>query len=163
MEFYDLIEKRHSVRAYKNTPIDQEIIDRILYAAQIAPTAANRQAFKIIVISTKDRQETLRKIYDKHWFTEPPYVLLVCAIQNKAWVRKDGKNYADVDSAIIMDHIILAATDEGLGTCWIGNFDPEAARVLLGLPDDMEPIAFTTLGYEREKMRKEIDELVSRF
>ena len=74
-------------------------------------------------------------------------IICGCAIPNKAWVRSDGKNYSDVDVAIAMDHLVLAATDVGLGSCWIAAFDPASAREVLGLPDSVEPIAFTPLGY----------------
>jgi nitroreductase len=76
----------------------------------------------------------------------------------------DGKVYVDVDAAIAMDHLVLAATDVGLGTCWIAAFDPDAAREVLGLPEGVEPIAFTPLGYPadkpRTKKRKSLDDLV---
>lgn len=164
MELYEAIEKRHSVRAYLNTPVEKEKLDRVLRAAQLAPTATNSQAFKIFVISTAGRRDALKEVYRRDWFSEPPYVLLVCTVKSRCWVRRDGKPYGDVDSAIVMDHIILAATAEGLGTCWIGAFDAEAAKEAFDLPDDLEPIAFTPLGYERQttfnKMRREISELV---
>jgi nitroreductase len=93
-----------------------------------------------------------------------PLVVCACGIPKDNWVRKDGKNYNDVDVAIAMDHLILAATDVGLGTCWIGAFDAQAAREVLGLPDDVEPIAFTPLGYPAaepgSKKRKDLSELV---
>jgi nitroreductase len=80
------------------------------------------------------------------------------------WARRDGKNYNDVDVAIVMDHLILSAADRGLGTCWIGAFDPDEARVVLGLPEGVEPMAFTPLGYPadqpRPKVRKTVSELV---
>ncbi|MGZ7118529.1 MAG: nitroreductase family protein, partial [Methanobacterium sp.] len=76
----------------------------------------------------------------------------------------DGKNYADVDATIVMDHIILTATSLGLGTCWIGAFDAEAVRIILKLPDGVEPLVFTPIGYpadeKSEKKRKELSELV---
>ena len=164
MDLFKVIEKRHSVRSYKGKPIEKKKLDRILNAAKMAPTAKNLQAFKIFVISTEENKEALKKIYGRDWFTEPPYVLLICAEKNKCWVRRDGKSYGDVDCAIVMDHIILAATAEGLGTCWIGAFDAAAAREVLDLADDLEPLAFTPLGYELkvpfEKKRKDINELV---
>lgn len=164
MDFYDVIEKRHSVRSYQNTPVEKEKLDRILRAAQTAPTAVNFQPFKVYVISTEGRKDALKRVYHRDWFSEPPYVLLVCAVKDKCWVRRDGRYYGDVDAAIVMDHIILAATVEGLGTCWIGAFDAEAAKRELGLPDGYEPVAFTPLGYEQgagfDKKRKDISELV---
>ncbi|HEY89460.1 MAG TPA: nitroreductase, partial [Thermoflexia bacterium] len=78
--------------------------------------------------------------------------------------RSDGKCYLDVDAAIAMDHLILAATEQGLGTCWIAAFDPDAAREVLGLPADVEPIVFTPLGYPAVEhphpQRKTLAELV---
>jgi nitroreductase len=79
-------------------------------------------------------------------------------------VRLDGKNYSDVDAAIVMDHLVLAATDLGLGTCWIAAFDPVAAREVLGIPEQVTPIAFTPLGHPADqplaKRRKNLDDLV---
>ena len=144
MDYFELIEKRHSARAYKPDAVEDEKLGKVLEAARIAPTACNRQAFKIFVISTKGNEAALRKIYDKEWFVTPPYVLGICIMKDKSWVRRDGRNYGDVDAAIVMDHIILAAVDLGLGTCWIGAFDPAAAKSVLELDDSLEPIAFYT-------------------
>jgi len=164
MEFLELIKKRYSVRAYKADPVEQEKIDKILEAANLAPTAANRQPFKILVIHTENRKEEMKQIYRRDWFSQAPIVLGICSIPDKAWVRRDGKNYADIDATIVMDHIILAATDLGLGTCWIGAFDPDAAKRILKLEEGWEPIAFTPLGYpeaqEVKKVRKNLNELV---
>lgn len=165
MDFYEAVEARHSVRSYLSTPVEKEKLDRILRAAQLAPTAVNFQPFKIYVISTEGKKEILKRVYHRDWFSEPPYILLVCAIKDKCWVRRDGKYYGDVDAAIVMDHIILAATAEGLGTCWIGAFDDEAAKQAFDLPDNYEPVAFTPLGYERtsgfDKKRKDLSDLVT--
>ena len=164
MEFQELIAQRYSVRAYKPDDVAQDVIDKILEAARLAPTAANRQNFKVFVIKTTSFKDELKKIYHQEWFIQAPYVIGICGIPEENWVRRDGKNYADVDSAIVMDHIILAATDLGLGTCWIGAFDPMAARKFLDLPSGMEPIAFTPIGYPADnpgiKKRKSIDGLV---
>jgi len=164
MEFQELIEQRYSVRAYKPDDVPSSIIDKVLEAARLAPTAANRQSFRLFVIKTAGFKDELRKIYQKEWFVQAPYVIGICGIQEGNWVRRDGRNYADVDSAIVMDHVILSATDLGLGTCWVGAFDPDAARKFLNLPQGMEPIAFTPIGYPADnpgiKKRKPIDELV---
>jgi nitroreductase len=148
MEFYEALKKRHSVRSYTDAPVEKEKLDRVLNAAVTAPTAKNLQAFRVFVIPTKGRAEDFKKFYAGAWMSEPPYVLLVCTEKDRQWVRRDGKPYGDVDSAIIMDHIIMAATAEGLGTCWIGAFNAEAAIEVLGLPANLEPIVFTPLGYE---------------
>ncbi len=164
MEFQELIKERYSVRAYKPDDVSSKIIEKVLESARLAPTAANRQSFQIFVIKTASFKDELKKIYPQEWFVQSPYVIGICGIPEKNWVRRDGRNYVDVDSAIVMDHIVLSATDLGLGTCWIGAFDPEAARKFLNLPQDMEPIAFTPIGYSADKpgikKRKSVAELV---
>jgi len=164
MEFFDVIQKRYSVRSYRRDPVEEHKVNHILEAARLAPTAANRQPFQLIVIHTVGKEAELRRIYGHDWFVQAPLIICACSIPNKAWVRRDGKNYSDVDVAIAMDHLVLAATDEGLGTCWIAAFDPAAAREVLGLPDSVEPIAFTPLGYTDNqvgpKRRKTLTEIV---
>ena len=165
MEFSELIKKRYSVRSYSAKPVEDTKLQAVLEAANIAPTAANRQPFQIIVIHTKGREEELKRIYGRDWFVQPPIVICVCALPSQAWTRKyDSKKYSEVDATIAMDHLILAAVDQGLGTCWIAAFKPKVAREILRLPDDVEPIAFTPLGYPTDelnkKTRKDLSKLV---
>jgi len=164
MGFSDLVEKRYSVRAYKPDPVPERDLLQVLNDAVLAPTAANRQAFQFIVIHTAGREQDLKRIYGRDWFVQAPLVVCACGLPEDNWVRRDDKNYNDVDVAIVMDHLILSAADKGLGTCWIGAFDPDAAREVLGLPDGVEPIAFTPLGYPADspgaKKRKELSDLV---
>jgi nitroreductase len=164
MEFSALIKARYSVRAYKSDPVEEAALQQVLEAARLAPTAANRQPFQLIVIHTAGREAELLRIYDDPWFVQAPLIVCACGLAGQGWVRMDGKPYVDVDVAIMMDHLILAATDLGLGTCWIAAFDPAAAREVLGLPEGVEPIAFTPLGYpadrRRPKKRKALPELV---
>jgi len=164
MDFSELIEKRYSVRAYKPDPVEDEKLQQVLEAARLAPTAANMQPFQLIVVHTRGREEEFRRIYNREWFVQAPLIIVVCGIPSKAWVRHDKANYSVVDAAIVMDHLILAATNLGLGTCWIGAFDPKAARQILGIPEEVEPIVMTPLGYPndqpRPKARKSLVELV---
>jgi nitroreductase len=153
MEFSALIRARYSVRAYKPDPVEEEKLQQVLEAARLAPTAANRQPFQLIVIPTAGRQADLRRIYNREWFVKAPLVICACAMPAQGWVRMDGKPYTDVDVTIAMDHLILAATDLGLGTCWIAAFDPAAARQVLDLPEGMEPVVFTPLGYPADQLR----------
>ena len=167
MKFQELIKKRYSVRAYKSDPVEDDKLARVLEAARIAPTAANRQAFRVIVIRTEDHKSDLRRIYGRDWFVQAPLVLCVCAVPSEAWVRKaDGWNAAEVDATIAMSHIVLAAAAEGLGTCWIAAFDPAAAREVLGIPPEVIPSAFTPLGYAADsalpKKRRPLVEIVHR-
>lgn len=165
MEFKDIITERYSVRGYLDKEVEQEKIDYILKAATIAPTGVNYQPFKVFVIDTKKNKEILQNIYPQDWFVEAPIVIGVAVSKEKAWTRPwDGKNIADIDGTIVMDYIILAATDVGLGTCYIGAFKADIASEFLGLDDEWEPLLFTPLGYgnaePRDTPRMEIDEFV---
>jgi len=166
MDFMELAHARYSVRAYQLTPVEDDKLAQVLEAARLAPTASNKQAFQIIVIHTSGREEELQRIYPKGWFTQAPLIIGVIAQPKDSWYRRkyDQMNYCYVDAAIAMDHLILAAHDLGLGTCWIADFNPTAAREVLDLPDDVEPVAFTPLGYAADepkpKKRKELSDLV---
>jgi nitroreductase len=152
------------VRAYEPTPVEEEKLQLVLEAALLAPTAANRQPFRLIVITTEGRETELQRIYPASWLTQAPLIICACTVPDEAWVRMDGKGYADVDVTIAMDHLILAARSLDLGTCWIAAFDPAVARGILGLPDGVEPVAFTPLGYPADqpgaKTRKPLSDLV---
>lgn len=164
MDFLQLVRTRYSVRAYKPDPVGEDELNQVLEAARLAPTAGNTQSFQLIVIKTQGREEELRRIYDRDWFVGAPMVICACGIPGEAWIRDDKKNYAVVDVAIVMDHLILAATDLGLGTCWVAAFNEQATREILGLPEEVEPIVFTPLGYPADqpepKERKPLEELV---
>jgi nitroreductase len=164
MDFHDLIKKRYSVRGYQSREVEKEKLEKVLDAARLAPTAVNKQPFSFIVIETKGREDELKRIYHADWFSEAPLVICACAVKSESWTRRDGRNYVEVDTAIAMDHLILAATELGLGTCWIAAFDVEAAREVLKIPDDVEPLLFTPLGYPdaepRGMGRKKLGELV---
>ncbi len=164
MEFERLIRARYSVRAYRHDPVAEDKLARVLEAARLAPTAANRQPFRILVIPTVGREVELERVYPRPWFVQAPLVLAACGVPSESWVRRDGKLYADVDVTIAMDHLILAAANEGLGTCWIAAFDPVAAREVLHLDASLEPLIFTPLGYPadspRPKQRKALGELI---
>ena len=166
MDFQELIRARYSCRSYRADPIEGEKLAAVLEAARLAPTASNRQAFRLYVMPTEGRQESLLQVYSRDWFTQAPLVIGIAGEPGRSWVRRDGRNYVDVDCAIVMDHLILQAVDLGLGTCWVAAFDPAAARQLLELPPGWEPIAFTPLGYpaepSRSRTRKALGELVDR-
>lgn len=164
MEYFDLIQRRYSVRAYTSAPVEEEKLQKILEAARWAPTAANRQPFQVVVIRTDGRQEELSRIYRREWFVQAPLLICGVGVPRMGWVRGDNRRYLDVDVAIVMDHLILAAANLGLGTCWVAAFDANAARQILKLPDEVEPLIFTPLGYPADqitlKERKPLTELV---
>jgi nitroreductase len=165
MEYSELIAARYSVRAYNATPVEDSKLQAILDAARLAPTAANRQPIQLVVVHTAGREEELRKIYHRPWFVQAPLVIAVCAVSSQAWVRESDRfNSRLIDATIVADHLILAAANLGLGTCWIANFNTEAARTVLRLPKEAEPVIVTPLGYPADqpspKTRKPLSELV---
>ncbi len=164
MDFNKLIEARYSVRSYTDEQVSDDDLQAVLNAARLAPTAANRQAFKLVVIHTAGREEELSRIYSREWFVQAPIIIAACGIPADNWISKGGKSFVDVDTAIVMDHLILAAADRGLGTCWIAAFDPYAVREILELPIDVEPIVLTTLGHPADsgkpKLRKDMADIV---
>ena len=168
MDFRQLVASRYSVRAYRPDPVPDSLLREVLEAARLAPSACNRQPFRIVVIHTKGREADLLRIYPKAWFVQAPLVLAVCAVPAEAWARTrhDGWSAAETDATIATDHMLLAAADHGLGTCWVAAFDPAAAREVLGLPDGVVPVAFTPLGWPADtagpKERKLLEDLVHR-
>lgn len=165
MKFDELITSRFSVRSFTSEKVDRSIILEILEAAHMAPSAVNYQPWHFIVITEKEDLSSIHEVYPRNWFKEAPVCIVVCADHSQSWKRKpDGKDFADVDVAIAIDHLILKATDLGLGTCWVCNFDVDLARKKLELPDHIEPIAIVPLGYTKSKApvktRKDLSELV---
>ncbi len=166
MHFQELVRARRSIRGYRPDPVPEEILARVLEAARVAPTAANRQPFRLIVVADDAVRAKLRAVYQREWFWTAPMVLVGCVEPAKAWQRSDGFNAAEVDIAIVMDHVILAATEQGLGTCWICNFDEPKAKEILGIPAEVRAVAMTPLGYAAAEplpfQRKALPELVRR-
>ena len=165
MEYSELIASRYSVRSYRSDPVEDEKLRRVLEAASLAPTSCNRQPFQIIVVHTQGREDELIRIYHRPWFVQAPLILCAVGLPRESWVRSgDQRRYLDVDVAIVMDHLILEATNQGLGTCWIAAFNAKAAREVLSLPDEVEPLIFTPLGYPADahgpKDRKPLESLV---
>lgn len=166
MDFEQLIKHRFSSRSYHARDVPQEHLDKVLNAARLAPSAANRQPFRLLVIPTEGRRDELLQIYNRDWFVQPPLVIGILGFPEEGWVRhkSDGQNYTWVDAAIAFDHLTLQAAELGLGTCWIAAFNPEAARTILEIPEGAVPVAFTPLGFPQDsagpKTRKSLDELV---
>lgn len=146
--FEKLVAARHSTRGYETREVAKADLDYILRCALAAPSACNRQPWHIYVATTGAAREAMNAAYPgREWFAQAPVCLLVCADDSKAWVRScDGHPHGDVDAAILAEHICLAASDRGLGTCWVCNFDMPALRESLQLP--YRPVAMIPLGYE---------------
>lgn len=148
MNFLNLAKNRYSCRLYKSTPVEEEKLKYILESGRIAPSAANKQAWHFIVITEEATRNKLFGAYQREWYIQAPVHLIICGNRNLSWKRSyDGMNALDIDIGITVDHITLAATEQGLATCWICNFDPEKCKEILKLPADIEPIVLLPLGY----------------
>lgn len=167
MEFKELINKRQSVRNYDPAKIvSREILSRIIDAGHLAPSASNYQPWEYWIISEPGILQKVKDTYSRNWLQDAPHILIVTGDLNDAWVRADGYNSLQTDLAITMYQMILAATNEGVSTCWISNFDPAKLREALGLKDSVQVYALTPLGYPKADfapantgMRKQVDEI----
>lgn len=165
MEFSKLIASRFSVRSYTKKPVERSLIFEILEAARLAPSACNYQPWHFLVLTEPDNLSDFQEVYPRNWFREAPVCIVICSDHSQSWKRKsDGKDFADVDVAIVTDHLILKATELGLGTCWVCNFDATLVRKKLRLPDHLEPMVLVTIGYTNSevpvKIRKSLSEIV---
>ena len=159
MDFKDLVKKRYSVRKYKDQDVSRETLEDILEIMRNAPSAVNFQPWKFIVLQESEIKEKVANTYPVAWLKKAPVIIVVCGDHSESWVRDDGKDYCDVDVAIAVDHLTLAAVEKGLGTCWVCAFDKQACKKVLDLPGNLEPIALIPMGYPidqeiRDKKRK---------
>jgi len=166
MSFIDIASKRYATRKFKDIKVEKDKILHLLEAASIAPSAVNFQPWHFIVLTDENIKEKISEVYPVNWFKDAPAIIVACGDHSTSWKRKDGKDYCDVDVAIAIDHMTLAATDLGLGTCWVCAFDAKRCHEILQLPDNLEVVALIPIGYSvdeniPEKKRKSIDEIVS--
>lgn len=163
MDFYDVIKQRRSIRSFKDTPIPDEAVRRIVAAVNAAPSACNLQPFCFKLIRNPEMKSALAACCRQSFPGEAPVLLAVIADPEKAWNRGDGFNSADVDIAIAMEHAILTATAEGLASCWVCAFDAEKAAAVLNVSSPRRVAALCPIGYPaaapREFVRKAESEI----
>lgn len=146
MEFSQLARKRYSTRSFSDRPVADPDLQSILEAGRIAPTAANRQPQRMVVIQSPDG---LTQLSQAAQIYGAPLAILVCADHSQTWKRRsDGKDAADIDASIATTHMMLQATDLGLATLWICAFDPMLIKQQCRLPDSWEPINLLAVGYD---------------
>lgn len=168
MEYNEVIRSRESVRSYDpGLPLNPEMIKRIIDAGRVAPSACNNQPWKFLVVSSPEMLEKVKACYHREWFKRAPHILVVKGYRDQSWKRAyDGHNSIETDLAIAMTHIILSAANEGVGTCWIANFDPYILRQALSLKENevvfgITPLGFPEKGYQlSSKKRKPAEEIV---
>ncbi len=167
MDFLELTKKRFSARSYKPDAVEQEKIDYIIECARFAPSAVNYQPWHFLIVKSEEQRMKVQQCYNREWFAAAPVYIIVCVDSSVAWVRKsDNKNHADIDAAIATEHICLAASSLGLGTCWVCNFDLETLKSNFLLPAEKYPVAILPLGYVHElpkhfSVRKPVDEIAT--
>ena len=148
MDFITIAKQRFSVRTYTDKKVESEKLDKILEAAYVAPTAANRQPVHLIAVQSKEGLEKIGKAANIYG---APLAIIVCADHDKAWIRPfDKKQTGDIDASILTDHMMLQATELGLGTVWVCCFKPDVLRKEFDLPANMEPINILVIGYSGE-------------
>jgi len=146
----DVVQKRRSVRAYSDKPVEEEKLTKVLEAARLAPSWANKQCCKYIVVKEKAKIETLGGLLIP-WLKHAPIVLVACADPKESETH-NSMDYFLVDIGISMQQAVLAATDLGLGTCWIGGFSEEKIKKALEIPSNIKVVALTPLGYPAMNM-----------
>ena len=146
MDFQKLISERYSVRSFKAEHLPTKVIEKILDAGHKAPTGCNYQPQRILVMNTDESIAKLKTCTKCHF--NAPTAMLVCHNREESWVRKyDGALSSPVDAVIVTTYLMLAAQNEGVGTCWVMHFDPVAMREAFNIPDNVEPVALLVMGY----------------
>lgn len=164
MEFLELVKRRYSCRNYQSKPVEQEKLDYIMECVRLAPSAVNRQPWRFRIVSSEEGRKKLCQCYSREWFTTAPVIIIASILHDEEWVRSDGKHHGDIDIAIAVEHLCLAAAEQGVGTCWVCNFDAKLCKSLFALSDNEEAAVLIPLGYPadelREKNRKPISEII---
>lgn len=167
MDVFEAIEKRRSIRNYDPTPVPKEKLEKILEAARFAPSASNVQPRHFIVVTDAEKREALSAGMFAHFLKQAPMVIVACGDEKKA------PKWHVIDVAIAVENMVLAATGEGLGTCWIGSFDENKVRDVLKIPENLKVVVLLAVGYSGGKeslgskvlrlvrKRRSLDELVS--
>ncbi len=168
MDIYQAIKARTSIRKYKDRGIEDDKLNRVLDAARLAPSGKNGQPWTYIVVTDPDiRKKLVPACKGQQFVGEAPVVIVACGDESSAYQKMGGYwNSLPVDIGISLEHLMLAATAEGLGTCWIGAFLEEDVKSILDIPEDIKVVAITPLGYPDREIsptpRKELREILMR-
>ena len=146
-ELLDLARSRYSCRAYLSKPVEEEKLEYIKECMRLAPSAVNRQPWKFRIVRSQEGREKLQSCYSRPGFNEAPLYILASVLHEQEWVRADGKPHGDIDVAIAVEHLCLAATEQGLGSCWVCNFDAQRCHELFQMPETEEPVVIIPIGY----------------
>ena len=150
MTFQELARMRYSVRAYQDTPIEEEKLNQILEAGRIAPTACNNQPQKIYVARSEEARKKLASV--SRCTFGAPVILVVCYDHDRNWKNRlmPGYESGETDAAIVCTHMMLQAAELGIGSCWVGMFNAREVSEVLGLPENVTVSALLPMGYAAE-------------
>ncbi len=166
MDFYEVLRRRRSIRGYASDPIDEAVLGRLFEAVSLAPSACNLQPIRFLFIRDAEVRRRVCSCYPRPWLAEAPVIVAALGHRETAWRRLNGTSAHTIDVSIAMEHLILAAAAEGLGTCWICAFDQEAMRQALRLPECWDVVAITPLGRPSAapgpQTRKPLAEIIER-
>ena len=165
MNFLELARSRYSCRAYQPVPVESEKLNYVMECVRLAPSAVNKQPWRFRLLTSEEERRKIQTCYQREWFTTAPMYILASVLHDEEWVRADGKCHGNIDLAIAVEHLCLAAAEQGLATCWVCNFDARLCKELFSLAVAEEPAVLIPLGYAadeaKEKMRKPMQEIVS--
>jgi nitroreductase len=161
----EAIQTRRSVRHYQNKPVEHEKLNIILEAGRLAPSAKNLQEWCYIIVRDFElRQKLMQAAKGQRFVGEAPVVVACCAETNNDYRMSCGQLAYPIDVAISIDHMTLAAVEQGLGTCWVGAFYENEVKKILKTPPEIRVVELLTLGYAadtpRRKIRKPIEDMV---
>ncbi len=164
MNFLEIVKNRYSCRAYQPQQVDKEKLDYIIECVRLAPSAVNKQPWRFHIIDNDEGKSKMQECYNRDWFKTAPMYIMASILHDEEWVRADGKHHGNIDIAIAVEHLCLAATEQGLATCWVCNFDASLCKKLFCLPEDEEPAVIIPIGYPadelKEKKRKSTTEIL---
>lgn len=149
MDILELLKNRYSVRDYADKEIPEDLLEKVLEAGRIAPTAKNCQPQRVFVLKSKEAIEKIRTITPSAY--NAPIVLMICADNDAAWKRnRDGWCAAPIDTSIVTCHMMLEAESLGLGSCWVCAFDAQKVIDAFDLPENIYPYSLLPIGYKSE-------------
>lgn len=167
MDFIELCSARFSARKYTDEVVSDDDLSYIMQCVRLAPSAVNRQPWKFVVVKSAEGRKKVQAAYQRDWFYTAPMYIVAYKNHAEEWVRKyDNKPHGDVDLSIAIEHLTLAATERGLGTCWVCAFDPKVLAAEIPQPEGWEAVAIIPLGHiaedclKTEKNRKSLSDII---
>lgn len=168
-QLYHISEGRFSCRDFSTEPVDPDTLTAVMDIVRLAPSACNRQPWMFVIADTPDERAAVIESYPREWIKTAPEFIIACGNHEEAWHRPhDGKAHTDIDVAIAVEHMCLAAATLDLATCWVCHFDPAIIRKAFNLPAHIEPIAIIPIGHPAEgikvpvKNRKSLADIMRR-